>query len=139
MKKNPTLIYNILLIGAVLMILYSLSMLYTARRVEDAILIGLVGIALVVIFYKMREKAVHSFCPGCGYHYNFEDDIAYESVGSRVTPGKYGQAIVTVQFTCYCRDCRKVNTFRRDFTSAVSRGDWVEEKNVERDIRKHFI
>ena len=139
MKKiSPVLIYTLLIIVSIVAIIHGMYVIGNGD-VENGLIPLILGAVFTIVFINQRIRASHSYCPKCGYHYDYEDDVAYESTGSHVTPGKYGQLVQHVKFNCYCRACGNIHSFRQDFTAAVSNGSYVEEKDVESQIRRHFM
>lgn len=138
MKNTKALIFLIIMLLGIGFALYSLMQFANTEDPTHGIL-AVVGVVVAVIFGKLRTRAAHSYCGKCGYHYDYEDDIAFEELNRRTTSGNNAKAFVKLKFTCRCQQCGHMAYFNREFVMAEVKGGNVVERNVENDIKRHFM
>ena len=136
-KKKKALAWLILLIGVVITAVVVLN--NPDSELGPIIFLGFPVLSLYVGMSasKKIERIKHSFCEQCGYHFNYNDDVAWEEV-SRETRDKY--VLSSIEFECHCRNCENIQNFTESFklVEYTSSGQ-VKKHNVSTDARKYFI
>lgn len=142
MKNTKALIFLLVMLGGIGLAGYGILSLLEAIDNGDPtvpLVLTAAGIIVAVIFGKLRERASRSYCPKCGYHYDFEDDVAYEEDGRRTTSGNNAKALVKLKFTCRCQECGHEIHWKKEFVMAEVKGSNVVDRDVEGDIKKFFM
>lgn len=94
-------------------------------------------LSLVLFFGGIidRKKIKRSYCPYCGEHYNYEDDVSWE-VSNVVESANDTRA--NVDFNCACSNCGEETSFTQNFrVGYFKNGNYVEE-NIFNVAKKYF-
>ena len=83
-----------------------------------------------------QDRIKRSYCEKCGYHYDYEDDIAWEEISRREANSK---VFADIEFECNCEKCGSVQRFKESFVLAEIKNGQVKQYSVRNQAKKFFI
>ena len=143
LKKNKTLT----MVSAILLVVF--IVLTIVGLVGDKMFLMVVGffgfcafLGITYGFTYYKKLIKRSYCPACGTHYQYNNDISWEEISRTAKQlQKKEQVVARVQFNCKCPSCKQEQNFGANFVIYEHDFETGKEKvhNLHDYAKKYFV
>ncbi len=148
-ERNKRLRKNMILLLISLALMVALIIVAIVGFLNAGIIMSAIGflgfcvfLGVTFGFWVYRKSIKRSYCPCCGTHYNYENDISWEET-ERYTKdtAKTSRDIAKIEFECHCPKCHQTQIFKQTFTLYEMNLETGKQKayNLRDSAKKYFV